>query len=137
MGNIRLLNIFILLSTTYIKLLLQSFDAPKNYGFSRWVDPTSIDPHQEYIKYLQIHIFDLETKVSHYMEVSESNKDDEDDDTSNTTASQDEPCTIPYCNCPCHKKKGHAPPAPPPAPPAMGGYCGEGSTQFATWGYGY
>ena len=48
-----------------------------------------------------------------------------------------EPCTIPYCNCPCHKKKSPAPPAPPPAPPAMGGYCGEGSTQFATWGYGY
>ena len=23
------------------------------------------------------------------------------------------------------------------APPAMGGYYGEGSTQFATWGYGY
>ena len=30
-----------------------------------------------------------------------------------------------------------APPVPPLAPPAMGGYCGEGSTQFATWGYGY
>ena len=38
---------------------------------------------------------------------------------------------------PCHKKKGPAPPAPPPAPPAMGGYCGEDSTQFATWGYVY
>ena len=61
-------------------------------------------------------------------------KDDEDDDTSNAAASQDEPCTIPYCNCPCQKKKCSAPPAPPPAPPAMGGYCGEGSTQFATWG---
>ena len=36
-----------------------------------------------------------------------------------------------------HKKKGPAPPAPPPAPPVMSGYCGEGSTQFATWGYGY
>ena len=70
-------------------------------------------------------------------EVSEGNKDDEVDDTSNAAGSQDEPCTIPYCNCPCHKKKGSAPPAPPPAPPAMGGYCGEGSTQFATWGYGY
>src|SRR6185295_18126525 len=57
-------------------------------------------------------------------EVSEGNKDDEDDDTSNAAASQDEPCTIPYCNCTCHKKKGPAPPAPPPAPPAMGGYCG-------------
>ena len=74
--------------------------------------------------------------VNHYEEVSEGNKDDEDDDTSNVAASQDEPYTITYCNCPCHKK-GPAPPAPLPAPPAMGGYCGEGSTQFATWGYGY
>ena len=69
--------------------------------------------------------------------MSEGNKDDEDVDTSNAAASQDEPCTILYCNCPCHKKKGPAPPAPPPAPPAMGGYCGKGSTQFATWEYDY
>ena len=75
----------------------------------------------------------LMSKLNHYEEVSEGNKDDEVDDTSNAAGSQDEPCTIPYCNCPCHKKKGPA----PSAPPAMGGYCGEGSTQFATWGYGY
>ena len=87
--------------------------------------------------YLQIKIFDLECKVNHYEELSKGNKDDEDDDTSNAAASHDEPCTISYCNCPCHKKKDPAPPAPPPAPPAMYGYCGEGSTQFATWGYGY
>ena len=87
--------------------------------------------------FLQICILDLECKVNHYEKVSEDNKDDEDDNTSNAAGSQDEPCIIPYCNCPCHKKKGLAPPAPPPAPPAMGGYCGEGSTQFATWGYGY
>ena len=72
--------------------------------------------------------------MNHYEEVSEGNKDGEDDDNSNAAASQDEPCTIPYCNCPCHKNKGPGPPAPPPAQPAMGGYCGEGSTQFATWG---
>ena len=54
---------------------------------------------------LQIKIFDLECKVNHYEELSEGNKDDEDDDASNAAASQDEPCTIPYCNCPCHKKK--------------------------------
>ena len=53
---------------------------------------------QEFIEYLQIKIFDLECKVNHYEEVSEGNKDDEDDDTSNAAASQDEPCTIPYCN---------------------------------------
>ena len=38
-------------------------------------------------------------------------KDDEDDDTSNAAASHDEPCTIPYCNCPCHKKKDPARPS--------------------------
>ena len=75
--------------------------------------------------------------MNHYEKVSEDNKDDEDDNTSNAAASQDEPCTIPYSNCPCHKKKGPTPPPPPSAPPAMGGYCGEGSTQFAMWGYGY
>ena len=120
-----------------MKFVLQSSDAPENCGFTRWVDPAPIDSVQEFIEYLQIKILDLECKVNHYEEVSEGNKDDEDDDTSNAAASQDEPCTIPYCNCPCHKKKGPAPPAPPPASPAMGGYCGEGSTQFATWGYGY
>ena len=44
--------------------------------------------------------------MNHYEEVSEGNKDDEDDDTSNAAGSQDEPCTISYCNCPYHKKKG-------------------------------
>ena len=87
-----------------MEFVLQSSDAPENCGFTRWVDPAPIDSVQEFIEYLQI-------------------KDDEVDDTSNAAGSQDEPCTIPYCNCPCHKKKGHAPPAPPPAPPAMGGYC--------------
>ena len=105
--------------------------------FYWWVDPAPIDSVQEFIKYLQIKIFGLECKVNHYEEVSEGNKDDDDDDTSNAVASQYEPCTILYCNCPCHKKKDPAPPAPPPTPPAMSGYCGEGSTQFATWGYGY
>ena len=120
-----------------MKFVLQSSDAPENCGFTRWVDPAPIDSVQEFIEYLQIKIFDLECKVNHYEKVSEGNKDDEDDDSSNAAASQDDPCTISYCNCPCHKKKCPAPPAPPPASPAMGGYCGEGSTQFATWGYGY
>ena len=46
--------------------------------------------------------------MNHYEEVSDGNKDDEDDYTSNVAGSQDEPCTIPYCNCLCHKKKGPA-----------------------------
>src|SRR6185369_13696505 len=137
MGNARLFYFFIFTETPYMKFVLQSSDAPENCGFTRWVDPTPINYVQEFIEYLQIKIFDLECKVNHYEEVSEGNKDDEDDDTSNAAGSQDEPCNIPYCNFPCHKKKGPAPPAPPPAPPAMGGYYGEGSTQFATWGYGY
>jgi hypothetical protein len=60
--------------------------------------------------------------VNHYEKVSEGNKDEEDDDTSNAASSQDESCTISYCNCPCHKKKGPTPPPPQPAPPAIGGY---------------
>ncbi|KAG2621417.1 hypothetical protein PVAP13_3NG321300 [Panicum virgatum] len=137
MGNTRLFHFFIFNETPYMKFVLQSSDAPENCGFTRWVDPAPIDSVQKFIEYLQIKIYDLECKVNHYKEVSEGNKDDEDDDTSNAAGSQDELCTIPYCNCSCHKKKGPAPPAPPPAPPAMGGYCGEDSTQFATLGYGY
>ena len=89
-----------------MNFILQSFDAPENCGFTRWVDPAPIDSVQEFIEYLQIKIFDLECKVNHYEEVSEANKDDEDDDRSNAAASQDVPCTIPYCNCPFHRKKG-------------------------------
>ncbi|KAG2562663.1 hypothetical protein PVAP13_8KG242501 [Panicum virgatum] len=102
-----------------MKFILQSSDDLENCGFTRWVDPTPIDSVQEFIEYLQIKIFYLECKVNHCEEVSEGNKDDGDDDTSNVAASQDEPFTIPYCNCPCHKKKGSAPPAAPHAPPAM------------------
>ena len=91
-----------------MKFVLQSSDAPENCGFTRWVDPAPIDSVQEFIEYLQIKIFDLECKVNHYDEVSEANKDDEDDDNSNAAASQDESSTIPYYNCPCHKKKGPA-----------------------------
>ena len=110
-----------------MKFVLQSYDAPENYGFTRWIDPTPIDSVQEFIEYLKIKIFDLECKMNYYEEVSEGNKDDEDDDTSNAADSQDEPCTILYCNCPyIDKKKGHT----PSPPPAMGGYCREGSTQF-------
>ena len=93
-----------------MKFVLQSSDAPENCGFTRWIDPAPIDSVQEFIEYFQIKIFDLECKVNHYEEVSEGNKDDEDDDTSNAAGSLDEPCTNPYCNCPCHKKKSPAPP---------------------------
>ena len=82
-----------------MKFILRSSDAPENCGFTRWVDPAPIDSVQEFIEYLQIKIFYLECKVNHYEKVSEGNKDDEDDDTSNAAALQDEPCTIPYCNC--------------------------------------
>jgi len=130
---IWLLHIFIFISTAYMKFLLQSSDALENCGFARWVDPAPIDLVQEYIEYLQIRIFDLETKVNHYEEVSEGNKDDEDDDTSNAAGSQDEPCTISYCNCPGHKNKGPTLPPPLLPPSTMDGYCGECSTQFAMW----
>ena len=46
-----------------MKFILQSSDAPENYGFTRWVDPAPIDSVQEFIEYLQIKIFDLECKV--------------------------------------------------------------------------
>ena len=88
-----------------MEFVLQSSDAPENCGFTRWVDPAPIDSVQEFIEYLQIKIFDLECKVNHYEEVSEGNKDDEVDDTSNAAGSQDEPCTIPYCNCPLSQEE--------------------------------
>jgi hypothetical protein len=102
-------------STTYKRYLLQSSDAPENYGFARWVDPPPIDPYEDYINYLHDRIFDLER------EVSSGDKDEEDDTDSNGTGSHEALCSDPYCNCPCHKKKG-----PPPPPPIMGGYSRKG-----------
>jgi hypothetical protein len=69
-------------------------------------------------------IFDLE------WEVSSDYKDDEQDDTNSGAGSQDALCNDPYCTCPNHKNKG---PPPPPPPPTMGGYYGEGATQFTMW----
>ena len=46
----------------------------ENCRFVRWVDPPRIDPHQEYIEYLQTRIFGLEREVSH------ANTVDEDDE---------------------------------------------------------
>jgi hypothetical protein len=110
--TIRLLNMFLFFTTTYMRFLLQSSDAPENCRFFKWVDPPPIHPHQEYIYYLQNRIFDLER------EVSSSKKDKEEDVNSNGAGSQETPCTNPYCNCSCHKKKG--PPQPPPPALAMG-----------------
>jgi hypothetical protein len=123
--NIRLLNMFLFFSATNKTYFFQSSVAPKNHGFVWWVDPAPIHPHQDYIYYLQNRIFDLE------MAVSDGNKDEEEDEDSNGAGSQEAPCSDPYCNYPCHKKNG--PLSPPPPPPTMGGYYGEGSTQFATW----
>ncbi|CAN6233880.1 unnamed protein product [Urochloa humidicola] len=99
-------------------------DAPENCGFVRWIDPPPLYPYEEYIAYLHNRIFDLET------EVARPDKEDEEYNNDNV-----EPlCTDPYCNCTCHKKGPPSPPPPPPPPPpTMGGYYGEGSTQFAMW----
>ncbi|KAG2617291.1 hypothetical protein PVAP13_3NG179762 [Panicum virgatum] len=99
-----------------------AFNAPENCGFVRWVDPPPIHPHAEYIYYLHNRIFDLE------MEVSSGNNEEEEDENKGPIPPK-YPCTIPYCNCPCHNNN---PPAPPP-PHATGAYYGDGSTQFANW----
>ena len=118
-----------LVNTTYMTYLLQSSLAEENCGFTRWVDPWPIYSYAEYIYYLQDRIFDLER------EVSSGYKDDEDDGNNNGAGSQVALCNDPYCTCPNHKNKGTtmSPPPPPPPPPAMGGYYGEGATQFAMW----
>jgi hypothetical protein len=106
--------------------LFQASNAPENCGFVRWVDAPPIHPPAEYIYYLQNRIFDLE------MEVSSGNNDEEDDENKGGSSPK-EPCTNPYCNCPCHKNNGPLVPPTLPAPSAMGGYLGDGSTQFAKW----
>ena len=58
MGNTQLFYFFIFVEIPYIKFILQSSDAPENYGFTRWVDPAPIDSVQEFIEYLQIKIFE-------------------------------------------------------------------------------
>ena len=72
-------------------------------------------------------IFDLERKVS------SGYKDDEDYDDNNGASSQEALCNDPYCTCPNHRNKGPLLPPPPPPPPTMGGYFGEGATQFDMW----
>jgi hypothetical protein len=68
---------FLLFSTTYMRYLLQSSDAPENCKFVWWVDPSPLDPDQEYIEYLQNRIFELER------EVSSGDRNEEEDDNSN------------------------------------------------------
>ena len=100
----------------------------ENCGFTRWVDPRPIFPHAEYISYLQNRIFDLEREVS-------NRNDEEERDNNNGGASQVQVCPDPYCCCPCHNKNV-GPPTSPPHPQqttTMGGYYGEGSTQFGMW----
>ena len=61
------------------------------------------------------------------MVVSNGYKDDKEDDNNNSARSQEPLYPDPYCDYPFHKKKW----LPPPPLPIMGGYCGEGVTQFA------
>ena len=102
----------------------QDSSCPDNCGFTRWVDPP-IYPHQQYITYLQGHIFDLEYGLG------SGNRDKSDDDNNNNA--EEALCNNPYCQCPYHKKHGPPSPPPPPPPPSFGGYCGEGATQFNMW----
>ena len=51
--TIRLLNMFLDCTTTYMTYLLQSSESKENFGFTRWVDPRPIYPYQQYIYYLQ------------------------------------------------------------------------------------
>ena len=108
-----------LVRITYPRLHVSDEDG---CGFVRWVDLAPIHPHQEYIEYLQNHIFDLE------MNISSGNNEEEEDENKGPSPPK-YPCTIPYCNCLCHNNN---PPA-PPAPPATRAYYGDGSTQFANW----
>ena len=107
----------------------QDSSCPDNCGFTRWVDPPPIYPHQQYITYLQGRIFDLEYGPG------SGNRDKSDDDNSNDA--EEALCNNPYCECTNHKKDGPpsppAPPPPPPPPPSTGGYYGEGATQFNMW----
>jgi hypothetical protein len=52
-----------------------------------------------------------------------------------TGGSQIQVCSDPYCCCPCHSKNVGPPTSPhqPQETTTMGGYYGEGSTQFGMW----
>ena len=108
-------------STSYRTYLLQSSESKENCGFTKWIDPRPIYPHQQYIYYLQDYIFDLEREVSSGYK---------DDDNNKGAGSQEALCNDPYCTCPNHKNKG---PPPPPPTTTMGCYYREGATQFAMW----
>jgi hypothetical protein len=68
--------------------LFQNCISEGNCGFTRWVDPP-IYPHQQYINYLQEHIFYLER------EVRSSARDKKDEDNNNDA--KEKLCTDPYC----------------------------------------
>ena len=78
----------------FYQYLYEAFDLLKNcinkgnYGFTRWVDPAPIYPHQEYINYLHERIFDLQWQVE------SSTRDEEDED--NINDAEENPCTDPY-----------------------------------------
>jgi hypothetical protein len=65
-------------------------------------------------------------------EVGSSSRDEEEDE-DNGNDVKEPLCYNPYSQCPYHKKKGPPSPPPLPPPPAMGGNCGEGTTQFNMW----
>ena len=107
----RLLNMFLEYPYNSQDILIVVFRVRKNCGFTRWVDPRPIYPHQQYIYYLQDQIFNLQR------EVSSGYKEDEYDDNNNGASSQEALCN------------DLSPPPPPTT--TMGGYYGEGATQFA------
>jgi hypothetical protein len=68
--------------------MFQNCISEGNYGFTRWVDPALIYPHQQYINYLQECIFDLEREVG-------SGTRDEEDENNNNDA-EENLCIDPY-----------------------------------------
>jgi hypothetical protein len=113
------LDLYLVCRSTYWYMCFQDSSYPDNCGFTRWVDPPPIYPHQQYITYLQRRIFDLEYGPG------SGNSDKSKDD--NINDAEEPLCNNPYCQYPYHKK--HGPPSPPP-PPSMGGYYGEDATHF-------
>jgi len=87
LNNLLLLHVSHFIPILYPRYMFQSSADSDGCGFVRWVDPAPIHPHQEYIEYLQNHIFDLEMNIG--------DNGTEDDDNNNVAVAQATICYVP------------------------------------------
>jgi hypothetical protein len=96
-------------------------EQPDNCGFVQWVDPSTIDPYQEYINYLEdVVIFNLRQELASALASPDptSTNDDDGSVTRPMVVKTNTGCEDEFRCCPCHEKKDNTPPSTPLSPPS-------------------